>query len=170
MTAVHSVTKIHNEPTASISLLHTSIKCKPEIKQSQTHSWMTDRRGMWEQLLDVWVASQKFLDWDRAILGLPLLQAGPVSFTIYTPGSVPLPLLYASLEILFCDSVQHHLWHSLNLCNILQLFSLTLSVRAEYYYSATSHATSPDGVLVLRDFHNFVKKKVLKILDSGLYH
>jgi hypothetical protein len=47
---------------------------------------------------------------------------------------------------------------------------LTLSDRAEYIYSATSHATSPDGVLVLHDFHNLVKKKVLKILDSGLYH
>ena len=93
MTAVHSVTKVHNEPTASISLLHTSIKCMPEIKQPQTHSWMTDRQT----------------GHVGAILGLPLLQAGPVPFTIYTPGSVPLPLLYASLEILFCDSVQHHL-------------------------------------------------------------
>jgi len=44
MTAVHSVTKVHNEPRASISLLHTSIKCMPEIKQPQTHSWMTDRQ------------------------------------------------------------------------------------------------------------------------------
>jgi len=48
MTAVHSVTNVHNESTASSSLLHTSIKCKPEIKQSQAHSWMTDRQGMWE--------------------------------------------------------------------------------------------------------------------------
>jgi len=93
MTAVHSVTNVHNEPTASISLLHTSIQCKPEIKHSQTHSWMTDRQGMWERLLDIWVASQKFLDWDRTILGLPLLEAGPAPFTIYTPGPVPLPFL-----------------------------------------------------------------------------
>jgi hypothetical protein len=47
---------------------------------------------------------------------------------------------------------------------------LTLSDLAEYIYSATSHATSRDGVVVLRDFHNIIKKKVLKILDSGLYH
>jgi hypothetical protein len=34
---------------------------------------------------------------------------------------------------------------------------LTLSVPAEYMYSAASHASRPDGVLVLRDFHNVVK-------------
>jgi hypothetical protein len=34
---------------------------------------------------------------------------------------------------------------------------LTLSARAEYMYSATSHASCPDGVLVLRYFHKVVK-------------
>jgi hypothetical protein len=43
--------------------------------------------------------------------------------------------------------------------NKTQYFQLTLSDRAEYIYSVTSHATSLDGVLVLRDFHNLVKKK-----------
>jgi hypothetical protein len=35
---------------------------------------------------------------------------------------------------------------------------LTLSVRAEYIYSAASQATSPGGVYILRDFHTLVKK------------
>jgi hypothetical protein len=35
-------------------------------------------------------------------------------------------------------------------------FLLTLSVRAEYIYSAASQATSPDGVYILRDFHKVV--------------
>jgi hypothetical protein len=34
---------------------------------------------------------------------------------------------------------------------------LTLSVRAEYIYSAASQTTSPDGVYILRDFHKVVK-------------
>ena len=36
---------------------------------------------------------------------------------------------------------------------------LTHSLRAEYYYSAASHASSPAGVLLLRDFQKLVKKK-----------
>jgi hypothetical protein len=35
--------------------------------------------------------------------------------------------------------------------------NLTLSVHAEYIYSAASQATSPDGVYILRDFHKVVK-------------
>jgi len=50
-----------------------------------------------------------------------------------------------------------------------QLF-LTHSCRAEYYYSAASHASSPAGVLLLRHFQKLVKKKVLELLASGLYH
>jgi hypothetical protein len=34
---------------------------------------------------------------------------------------------------------------------------LTLLVPAEYMYSAASHASRPDGVLVLRDFQKVVK-------------
>jgi hypothetical protein len=34
---------------------------------------------------------------------------------------------------------------------------LTLPVRAEYIYSAASHASRPDGVLILRDFRKVVK-------------
>jgi hypothetical protein len=34
---------------------------------------------------------------------------------------------------------------------------LTLSACAEYIYSAASHASHPDGVLILRDFHKVVK-------------
>jgi hypothetical protein len=34
---------------------------------------------------------------------------------------------------------------------------LTLSVPAQYMYSAASHTSLPDGVLVLRDFHKVVK-------------
>jgi hypothetical protein len=34
---------------------------------------------------------------------------------------------------------------------------LTLSVRAEYVYSAAPRASCPDGVLVLRDFRKVVK-------------
>jgi hypothetical protein len=34
---------------------------------------------------------------------------------------------------------------------------LTHSARAEYMYSAASHASRPDGVLVLRNFHKVVK-------------
>jgi hypothetical protein len=34
---------------------------------------------------------------------------------------------------------------------------LTLSVPAEYMYFAASHASHPDGVLVLRDFRKVVK-------------
>jgi hypothetical protein len=34
---------------------------------------------------------------------------------------------------------------------------LTLYVRTEYIYSAASHASRPDGVLILRDFHKVVK-------------
>jgi hypothetical protein len=44
-------------------------------------------------------------------------------------------------------------------CYIWYSHGLTLSDRAEYIYSATSQATSPDGVLVLRDFHKQKKKK-----------
>jgi hypothetical protein len=39
--------------------------------------------------------------------------------------------------------------------SILQ--SLTLSVRVEYIYSTASHASCPDGVLVLRDFYKVLK-------------
>jgi hypothetical protein len=42
--------------------------------------------------------------------------------------------------------------------HFLFLFSiLTLSVPAEYMYSVASHASHPDGVLVLRNFHKVVK-------------
>jgi hypothetical protein len=34
---------------------------------------------------------------------------------------------------------------------------LTLSVPAEYMYSAASHASCPDGALVIRDFYKVVK-------------
>jgi hypothetical protein len=34
---------------------------------------------------------------------------------------------------------------------------LTLSVRTEYIYSVASHASRPDRVLILRNFHNVVK-------------
>jgi hypothetical protein len=34
---------------------------------------------------------------------------------------------------------------------------LTLSFYVEYIYSAVSHATLPDGVLIIRDFHKVVK-------------
>jgi hypothetical protein len=37
------------------------------------------------------------------------------------------------------------------------LFCLTLSVPAEYMYSTASHASRPDGVLVLRNFQKVVK-------------
>ena len=47
---------------------------------------------------------------------------------------------------------------------------LTHSFRSEYYYSAASHASSPAGVLLLRHFQKLVKKKVLELLASGLYH
>ena len=47
---------------------------------------------------------------------------------------------------------------------------LTLSVGAEYIYSVASQATSPGGVYILRDFHTLVKKEVLGLLASGLYH
>jgi hypothetical protein len=36
-------------------------------------------------------------------------------------------------------------------------FILTLSIHAEYIYSAASQATSPDGVNILRDIHKVVK-------------
>jgi hypothetical protein len=36
---------------------------------------------------------------------------------------------------------------------------LTLSIHAEYIYSAASQATSPGGVYILRDFHTLVKNK-----------
>jgi hypothetical protein len=39
---------------------------------------------------------------------------------------------------------------------------LTLSICADYCYSAASHASCPDGVLVLCDFH-----KVLKWAGKG---
>jgi hypothetical protein len=35
--------------------------------------------------------------------------------------------------------------------------ALKLSVCAEYIFSAASHAGSPDGVLVLGDFHKILK-------------
>jgi hypothetical protein len=35
--------------------------------------------------------------------------------------------------------------------------TLTLSIRAEYIYSAASQATSLDGVYILRNFHKVVK-------------
>ena len=45
-----------------------------------------------------------------------------------------------------------------------------LSVRTVYIYSAAFQATSPGGVYILRDFLMLVKKKVLGLLASGLYH
>jgi hypothetical protein len=39
---------------------------------------------------------------------------------------------------------------------------LTLSIRTEYIYSAASHASCLDGVLILHDFH-----KVLKLVGTG---
>jgi hypothetical protein len=36
--------------------------------------------------------------------------------------------------------------------------SLTFSVRAEYIYSAASHASCLDGVLILHDFHKVLKR------------
>jgi hypothetical protein len=39
---------------------------------------------------------------------------------------------------------------------------LTLPIRAEHTFSAASHASCPDGVLVLRDLH-----KVLKSAGTG---
>jgi hypothetical protein len=41
--------------------------------------------------------------------------------------------------------------------DVALLFLLTLSIRAEYTYSAASHASCPDGVLKLRDFHKVLK-------------
>jgi hypothetical protein len=40
---------------------------------------------------------------------------------------------------------------------LLPTTDLTLSVPAQYMYSAASHASRPDGVLVLCDFHKVVK-------------
>jgi hypothetical protein len=42
----------------------------------------------------------------------------------------------------------HHTWTDSN---------LTLSVRAEYIYSAASHTSRPDRELMLRDFRKVVK-------------
>jgi len=51
---------------------------------------------------------------------------------------------------------------------------LTLALHAAHYYSTASHTTCPDGVLVLPDFHNHVKKKYwkywLQVCTSRLLH
>jgi hypothetical protein len=41
-------------------------------------------------------------------------------------------------------------------------YTLTLSIRVEYIYSAVSHASCPDGALIIRDVH-----KVLKWAGTG---
>jgi hypothetical protein len=40
---------------------------------------------------------------------------------------------------------------------IIKVTCLTLSARTEYMYSTVSHASCPDGVLVLCDIHKVVK-------------
>jgi len=70
------------------------------------------------------------------------------------------------------SSTFHYFWAIIippNLCcGVICLFQiwsarkrwlkcLTLPLRAAYKYSATSHASCPDGVLVLPDFHGLVK-------------
>jgi hypothetical protein len=54
-----------------------------------------------------------------------------------------------------CDC--HYHGNLKSLYRVLCYIALTLSVRAEYIYSAASQATSPDGVYILRDFHKVVK-------------
>jgi hypothetical protein len=51
---------------------------------------------------------------------------------------------------------------ALNLPKYCFAVSLTLYVRTECIYSAASHASHPDGVLILRDF-----RKVLKWASTG---
>jgi hypothetical protein len=41
--------------------------------------------------------------------------------------------------------------------NNILIMSLTLSVHTEYTYSTASHASCPDGVLILCDFHKVLK-------------
>jgi hypothetical protein len=49
------------------------------------------------------------------------------------------------------------------------LLHLTLSVCAEYIYSAASHASHPDGVLKLRAFHKVVKSPMHGQKDSVFF-
>lgn len=59
-----------------------------------------------------------------------------------------------------------------DMCSLLIfiILLLALCVCVEYQYYAASHASSLCGVLVLRSFHKLVKKNMLGVLASGLYH
>lgn len=125
MTAVHSVTNVHNEPTASISLLHTSIQCKPEIKQSQTHSWMTDRQGMWEQITRYMSCQSKISGLGQNNFRLTLVTGWPCPlYNLYTrPSASSISLCISGSPVSWFSPA--HLWCGVNLCNILQPSSLT---------------------------------------------
>jgi hypothetical protein len=49
-----------------------------------------------------------------------------VYFGFYTLGLEPVPFLEASLELLFHDAFQHHLWLNFSLCSVLEFSSLEL--------------------------------------------
>jgi hypothetical protein len=67
----------------------------------------------------------KFSDlWKYINFRLTLVHMSPVHYEgflcrVYVPSPVPLQLLEESLEVLFHDAVQHSLWLSLNLHNII---------------------------------------------------
>jgi hypothetical protein len=72
-----------------------------------------------------------------------------VSFGVYTLGLEPVPLLEASLELLFHNAFQHHLWLCFNLCSVLEFSSLELyrmacfDLRKKVFFNADSSGNFP---------------------------
>jgi hypothetical protein len=57
-----------------------------------------------------------------------------VSIGAYTLDIEPVPLLEASLELLFHDAFQHHLWLCFSLCSVLEFSSLELYLYLMTYF------------------------------------
>jgi hypothetical protein len=100
-----------------------------------------------------------------------LCSAGTASGdTVCSESCRALRLQYVDL-VVSINTLGHHFQHLFYKCTVtsrmqicrkgLQI-KLTLSVCAEYIYSAASHASCPDIVLILCDFH-----KVLKLTGMG---
>jgi hypothetical protein len=72
----------------------------------------------------------------------------------------PMPELNPSAQRCLPRFLPRNLILKGSLCDVLishsALKGVTLSVRAQYIYSAAFNATSPDGVYILRDIHTLV--------------